>query len=179
MDKDYYFKLNEKFPDGTDPKNPIRIFTDGVFDCLHIGHCRLFERIKKLFPHVYLIVGVSRDDDITKEKAEPLINEDQRLEMVSHIKWVDQAVFCPWISNLEFMDSIGAHYCAHDKEPYPFGDIKDVYQGIKEANRFIATTRTEGISTTDVIGKVLKNYDVYVQRSLKKGITPEELGLKK
>ena len=34
-------------PEGTDPLNPVRIYTDGIFDCFHYGHMRLFEQIKK------------------------------------------------------------------------------------------------------------------------------------
>lgn len=30
-------------PDGSDPKNPVRIYADGVFDMYHIGHAKVLE----------------------------------------------------------------------------------------------------------------------------------------
>lgn len=172
------FPLNPNYPDGSDPKNPIKIYSDGVFDCMHIGHARLFEKIKKFFPHVYLVAGVCLDADIEKEKgALPLITQEQRLEMVSHCKWVDEVVYGPWICSTEFLDKIKCHYIAHDPEPYPCGDLDDVYGVFKKEKRFLSTTRTENISTTDIIKKVISNYDLYLERSIKKKVPLEELNL--
>lgn len=177
MDKSYNFKLNPNYPDGTDAKNPIKIYSDGVFDCFHYGHARLFEKIKGLFPHVYLIVGVCLDEDIEREKAAPIMTQDQRKECIRHCKWVDEIVDAPWLPTIEYVDKIGGHYMAHDAAPYKFGDIEDVYGEFKINNRFIATTRTEGISTTDIINKIIMDYDVYVKRAIKKNTPIDELNL--
>ncbi len=42
---------------------------------------------------------------------------------------------------------------------------------------FIPTKRTEGVSSSDLIVRVLKDYDEYVWRNLAKKYTPEELGI--
>ena len=47
----------------------------------------------------------------------------------------------------------------------------------KKANRFLATKRTEGISTTDLINRILIDYDRYVERNVKKGLKPEEMNI--
>lgn len=165
--------------EGTDPKNPVRIYTDGVFDCFHYGHAKVLEQCKKLFPYVYLVVGVCSDEDTTSEKAKPIMTAEERKECVRHCKWADEVVDGPWICSLEFLDKVGCKYIAHDPEPYPYNDIADLYGVFKEAGRFLPTKRTEGISTTDIIERVIKNYDMYITRSIKKGAKPEELNITK
>ena len=42
---------------------------------------------------------------------------------------------------------------------------------------FIPTKRTEGISSSDLIVRILKDYDEYVWRNLQKKYTNEQLGI--
>lgn len=170
-------KLNPNFPDGTDPKNPIRIYSDGVFDCFHYGHANLFQKIKGMFPHVYLIAGVCLDEEIDNHKGMHIMNSFQRKECVKHCKWVDEIVDGPWYPDVAFLDKINAHYIAHDPEPYPAPGTDDVYGEFKVNSRFLPTTRTEGISTTDIINNVLFNYDEYVHRAIRKKTPLSELNL--
>jgi choline-phosphate cytidylyltransferase len=168
----------EKIPDGTDPNNPVRIYTDGIFDVFHYGHARLLEQVKKMFPYVYLVVGVCGDEDTHREKGATLMIEKERYESVKHCKWADEVVEnAPWIPSLEFLNGVKCHYIAHDPAPYRIGDIEDCYAPFKENGRFLATKRTEGVSTTDIIMRIIRDYNVYVERSIIRGAKPEELNI--
>lgn len=170
--------MSTEIAEGTDPKHPVHIYTDGIYDCFHYGHAKVFEQCKKMFPYVYLVVGVCSDVDTSEEKGRPIMTVQERCECIKHCKWVDQIVpNAPWVCSLEFLDSIGCKYIAHDPEPYPFGDCPDLYGKFKEAKRFLGTKRTEGISTTDIIYRVLRDYDLYVQRSVRKGAKKEDINI--
>jgi choline-phosphate cytidylyltransferase len=153
---------------GQTPDNPMRLYADGVFDLFHFGHGRLFEQCKKKFPFVYLIVGVAGDDDVIALKGKPLMNEFERAKSVEQCKWVDQVICpCPWVSTVDFLDQIGADYICHDDIPYVMGadETGDVYYPSKKAGRFLATQRTEGVSTSDLIIRMIQKRDTLMQLS--------------
>lgn len=66
-------------------------YSAGVFDLFHVGHLNLIRRAKEKCEH--LIVGVLNDSLVIKYKHRPpYVPMDERLEIVSSIKYVDQAV---------------------------------------------------------------------------------------
>lgn len=66
-------------------------YTTGVFDMFHIGHLNILKRAKEQCE--YLIVGVTTDElCFTRKNKHPIINENERMEIVGAIKYVDRVV---------------------------------------------------------------------------------------
>lgn len=72
-------------------KKKIIGYTTGVYDMFHIGHLNVISRAKSQCD--YLIVGVSTDELVQKEKNKiPVIPFEERVSIVESIKYVDKVV---------------------------------------------------------------------------------------
>lgn len=138
-------------------KKEIRVFMDGAFDLLHFGHMNAFRLARSLGTH--LIVGVNSDESITRCKGAPLMNDEERLTLVSACKFVDDVVpNCPYIMNQQYLewifDTYNVDFVVHGDDPC-IVDGKDVYEAAKQAGKFQTIPRTEGVSTSDIVGRML------------------------
>ena len=157
---------------------PVRVYCDGIYDLFHYGHARSLEQAKKLFPNVHLIVGVCNDAVTHTNKGMTVFYEEERNESLRHCKWVDEIVEnAPWIIDQKFMDLHKIDFVAHDDIPYVSGKYLDVYKFVKDQNKFLATQRTEGISTSGIITRIVHDYDLYVRRNLERGVSAKELNI--
>lgn len=167
------------FPFNLPPKNrAIRIYADGVFDLFHLGHMRQLEQCKKAFPNVELVCGIPSDVETHKRKGLTVLTDEQRYETLKHCRWVDQVIpDAPWCVDLAFLKKHKIDYVAHDDLPYVSDESDDIYKPMKEAGMFLATQRTEGISTSDIITKIIRDYDKYLMRNFARGATRKELNV--
>lgn len=159
---------------------PVRVYADGIYDLFHFGHARALEQAKKSFPNTYLLVGCCNDEITHKFKGKTVMTEDERYESLRHCKWVDEVIpDAPWVVTKEFLDKHNIDFVAHDALPYAdtSGAGNDVYEFVKAIGKFKETKRTEGISTSDIIMRIVKDYNQYVMRNLDRGYSRKDLGV--
>lgn len=70
-------------------QNKKIVFTIGSFDLLNPGHCRYLAEVKAKGDILVVGVTTDRSDAGVKGPTYPLMNQDIRAELVSHIKGVD------------------------------------------------------------------------------------------
>ncbi|CCE73128.1 Piso0_000148 [Millerozyma farinosa CBS 7064] len=156
----------------------VRIYADGVFDLFHLGHMKQLEQAKKAFPNAELVCGIPSDKETHKRKGLTVLSDKHRVETLRHCRWVDEVIpDAPWCVTPAFLEEHKIDYVAHDDLPYASTDSDDIYRPIKEKGMFLTTQRTEGVSTSDIITKVIRDYDKYLMRNFARGATRKELNV--
>ncbi|CAH0547414.1 unnamed protein product [Brassicogethes aeneus] len=132
----------------------VRVWCDGCYDMVHFGHANSLRQAKALGD--YLIVGVHTDEEITKHKGPPVFTEEERYKMVRGIKWVDEVVEgVPYVTTLQTLDKYDCDFCVHGDDITMTADGVDTYHLVKSADRYKEVQRTAGVSTTDLVGRML------------------------
>ena len=121
---------------------------------MHSGHYNAIRQAKALTD--VLVVGVHSDAEILRHKGPPVMNNEERMATVRACKWVDEVVFdTPYDPSLALLDRLSCDFCVHGDDMSTTADGRDAYDEVKRAGRMKIVKRTEGISTTDLVGRLL------------------------
>ncbi|KAG0586668.1 hypothetical protein KC19_2G107600 [Ceratodon purpureus] len=139
-------------------KKKVRVYMDGCFDMMHYGHANALRQARALGDE--LVVGVVSDEEIKANKGPPVMSMDERVVMVKSVKWVDEVIEdAPYEINEEFMNKLFTDhkidYIIHGDDPCLLPDGSDAYAHAKKAGRYKQIKRTEGVSSTDIVGRML------------------------
>mmetsp|Transcript_1761 Transcript_1761/g.1200 ORF Transcript_1761/g.1200 Transcript_1761/m.1200 type:complete len:127 (-) Transcript_1761:857-1237(-) len=122
---------------------------------MHSGHYNAIRQSKLLCKQ--LVVGVNSDQQVLKYKGPTILNDEERLVQVSSCKWVNEVVGeTDYICSAQLLDRLNCHSYSHGDDPVIDVDTgEDILPKLAAINRFIKFKRTEGVSTTDITGKLL------------------------
>lgn len=103
-----------------------------------------------------LIVGIHSNAEIESQKGPPVMHQDERYELLKHIKWIDEIAYdVPYCPSLDTLKGVNADFVVHGDD-IPFNsEGRCAYDEIIAAGKLKIIKRTEGVSTTDIVGRLL------------------------
>ena len=137
------------------------VTTNGCFDILHVGHVRYLQEARALGD--MLVVGVNSDSTVRKLKGpeRPVVPEHERVEILAALECVDYVTVFPEDTPVELILAIkpNVHVKGGDYRPGELIEapaVRSVGGRVEVVN--FTSTATEGRSTTNLIGKIVKNH---------------------
>jgi ethanolamine-phosphate cytidylyltransferase len=134
---------------------PVRVWMDMCADLYHYGHANALRQAKALGDA--LIVGVHPNSEIIHHKGgPPVMNQHERIVMIAACKWVDEVTGdAPYVTTLATLAKYNIDFTVHGEDITTDAEGVDSYQEVKDAGKFRLITRTQGVSSTDLIERML------------------------
>ena len=139
-----------------DNKDKKIVFTNGCFDILHVGHKRYLEQASALGD--VFVIGVNSDASVKRLKgpSRPVNSEQDRMEILSALGFVDYVVLFDENTPYELIKQIQPDVLVkggdYKPEEVVGRDIVEARGGRLELIKFV-----EGKSTTNIINKINSN----------------------
>jgi len=133
------------------------VLVNGAFDMLHVGHLRYLAQAKEQADH--LLAAVNSDASVRASKGEtrPIIPEDERVEILSHLWMVDRICLFDSVTVGPVLEQLrpdihakGTDYTA---ESVPERHVVAAYGG-----RTVICGDPKDHATTDVIGIITERF---------------------
>ncbi|KAH7325705.1 hypothetical protein B0I35DRAFT_405065 [Stachybotrys elegans] len=141
-----------------------RIWVDGCFDFFHHGHAGAIVQARQLGTELP-----------PSPLAHALADSRASLAATDACRWVTRSVgHAPYVTSLPYITHYGCKYVVHGDDITSDSDGNDCYRFVKEAGRFKVVKRSPGISTTDLVGRMLLCTKTHFIKSLQDVLAGKE-----
>lgn len=139
------------------------VYLDGVFDLFHRGHLESLIKAKNILndpDNTVLLVGIVGDKDATSYKRKPIINEEDRTEIIKSIKYVDYTICpCPLVVTMDFIKNNNIDIVVHGfVSEEDRNKQKDFFKEINENGYFKEIEYYSKTSTSEIIKNIKMLY---------------------
>ncbi len=131
------------------------VFTNGCFDLLHPGHVRYLEQARGLGD--VLIVGLNSDRAVRELKgpARPILNEDERSEVVAALSSVDYVVVFDDVSPRHVVGALLPDILVKGAD-WSVGEIIGRDEVEAAGGQVMTLPFVEGVSTSELIARIVR-----------------------
>ena len=129
------------------------VFTNGVFDILHVGHVRYLEQARALGDA--LVVAVNSDRTVSELKGEgrPLMNENERAEILAALRAVDYVTIFDDISPRSLIAELLPDVLVKGGD-YQLDEIHGREEVEAAGGRVVSLPFVEGVSSSGIIERM-------------------------
>ena len=137
------------------------IFTNGCFDIIHRGHIELFKFCRAQRVYSPVIVGVNSDMSIRKLKGvnRPIMPEEDRVALISAIKWIDFVIIFDTKSVLPLIEELKPAILvkggSYNIKPCAVADQIVGQKFVEDyGGKVLTRPMVEGVSSTNIIERI-------------------------
>jgi rfaE bifunctional protein nucleotidyltransferase chain/domain len=133
----------------------VLVFTNGVFDLLHVGHVRYLTAARELGD--VLLVALNSDRSVRKLKGEnrPIVNENERAEVLSALRTVSYVTIFDDISPRALISKLLPDVLVKGGD-YDLDEIHGRQEVEAAGGRVVSLPFVEGVSTSEMVERMKK-----------------------
>jgi len=133
-------------------EDSISGFIEGTFDLFHIGHVKIFQKMREVFDTN--IAAITTDEVMKTYKSAPIIPFEDRVEMIKSCKYIDKVILAPprSIATIEWMEKNNIDYVIHGDATQEF--VEKWYSEPLKEHRLITFPETPECHTADLKEKI-------------------------
>ena len=133
------------------------VFTNGCFDLIHAGHVTYLEEAKELGD--ILVLGLNSDYSVKKIKGEkrPILLEKDRIKVLSALESINYIIIFDSSTPYNLIKEIKPDILVKGGD-WKIEDIVGYDLVIKNNGIVRSLSLVKGVSTTDIIEKIRRNY---------------------
>jgi len=137
-----------------EPTGRTRVYVDMVGDLFHAGHVALLREARRHGD--WLVVGVLSDETAAAYKRRPIMSLAERVAVIESCRYVDEVIEdAPYELTDAFLSKHDITLVVHGDDLTAQG-AEAVYGAAVTAGKLTLVSRTAGVSTTEVIERVLR-----------------------
>jgi rfaE bifunctional protein nucleotidyltransferase chain/domain len=129
------------------------VFTNGVFDILHVGHVRYLEQARTLGDALVVAINSDRTVRELKGAGRPLMNQDERAELLGAMRAVSYVTIFDDVSPRALIGELLPDVLVKGGD-YALDEIHGREEVEAAGGRVISLPFVEGVSTTRLLEKI-------------------------